>query len=67
VPFVAMLERRGVTYAELESAIGAEALPRAMSRCMDCGARYYCSWRKAQCPNGELFASALRKKAIPAA
>jgi hypothetical protein len=65
-PFFAMLERRGLTYAELEHAIGPEALPRAMSRCGDCGARYYCGWRKAGCLNGELFTAALRKKLAPA-
>lgn len=66
-PFFAMLESRGLTYAELENAIGAEALPRAMSRCTDCGARYYCGWRKAECLNGELFTAALRKNSVPTA
>jgi len=67
LPFFAMLERRGVTYAELENAIGAHALPRAMRRCTDCGARYVCGWRNAGCPNGGLFEAALIKKSIPAA
>ena len=59
-----MLSRRGVTYAELENAIGAEALPRAIDRCTDCDARYYCGWRDAECPNAELFAAALRKRGV---
>jgi len=66
-PFFAMLERRGLTYAQLENAIGTEAVPRAMRRCADCGARYYCGWRKAECLNGEIFTAALRKKSVRAA
>jgi hypothetical protein len=65
-PFFAMLERRGVGYAELENAIGAEALPRAMRRCAECNARYYCGRRGAACPNGPLFTAALRKRAAAA-
>jgi hypothetical protein len=67
MPFFAMLERRGVAYAELENAIGADALPRAMRRCTDCGARYMCGWRNTACPNGGRFEAARRKKSIPAA
>jgi len=62
-----MLERRGVTFAELENAIGVEALPRAMNRCTACGSRYVCGWRSVKCPNGGLFRAALRKKLISAA
>ncbi|HET9669651.1 MAG TPA: hypothetical protein VFQ93_08590 [Casimicrobiaceae bacterium] len=65
-PFFAMLARRGVTYAELENAIGAEALPRAIERCTACDARYSCGWRDAECPNAGLFASAISKRDIRA-
>jgi hypothetical protein len=66
-PFFAMLTRRGVTYAELENAIGAEALLRAMNRCTDCGSRYACGFRNVECPNGGLFTAALSKKFFSAA
>ena len=65
--FFSMLERYGLTYAELEKAVGAEAVPRAIGRCTDCGARYHCGWRRAGCLNGPLFAAAVRRKSLPAA
>jgi hypothetical protein len=65
-PFFAMLERRGLTYAEVETAIGADAIPRAMRRCIDCRARYACGWRNAGCLNGQLFTAAARNKSVPA-
>jgi hypothetical protein len=62
-----MLERRGLAYAEVEKAIGADALPRAIARCTDCHARYYCGRRPARCINASIFTAALRKKALGAA
>ena len=54
LPFFAMLERRGVTYAQLEASAGVEAIALAMRRCAECGSRFDCgAW--ADCPNGELF------------
>jgi hypothetical protein len=68
LPFFAMLERRAVTYEDVEQAIGPGALARAMQRCIDCGSRYDCGWRTVECLNAELVtAAASRTRAAPTA
>jgi hypothetical protein len=62
-----MLERRGLTYAELEDAIGAEAVPRALRRCSECRERYSCGARTGKCPNAPLFTAALTRKRLSVA
>ena len=67
LPFFAMLERRGVTYEDVEQAIGTPAMAKAMHRCIDCGSRYDCGWRTVDCLNDELFTAALRKRSATTA
>lgn len=66
LPFFAMLERRGVSYEEVERAIGPHAVAKAMHRCIDCGSRYDCGWRTVECLNADLFTAALRKRSAAA-
>lgn len=68
LPFFAMLERRGLSYAQLERAVGAEGLALAMRRCGECDGRWDCGERPIACPNQPLFsAAASRKTAAPKA
>lgn len=61
LPFFAMLERRGLTYAQLEESAGVEAIALAMRHCADCGSRFDCGWRRVDCPNAPLFSRVARR------
>jgi len=60
LPFFAMLERRGLTFAQVEQAAGSEGLALALRRCADCSGRWDCGARELECPNESLFARARR-------
>lgn len=62
LPFFAMLERRGLSYAEVELAVGAEGLALAMRRCGECGGRWDCGARPIACPNEPVFSAAASRK-----
>jgi hypothetical protein len=55
LPFFAMVERHGLSFDEMERAVGADALVRALGRCADCTRRESCSGELAGCPNAPLF------------
>ena len=55
LPFFAMVERHGLTFDEMERAVGADALARALRRCADCTRRHSCAEELAGCPNAPLF------------
>jgi len=55
LPFFALVERHGLSFDEMERAVGADALARALSRCADCTRRPSCAGELAGCPNAPLF------------
>lgn len=55
LPFFAMIERHGLTCDQMERAVGADALARALSRCADCTRRHNCAGDLAGCPNAPLL------------
>jgi hypothetical protein len=55
LPFFAMIERHGLTCDQMERAVGADALARALRRCADCTRRRSCDGDLAACPNAPLF------------
>lgn len=55
LPFFAMIERHGLNCDQMERAVGADALARALSRCADCTRRQSCAGELAGCPNAPLF------------
>ena len=55
LPFFALVERHGLSLEEMERAVGADALARALRRCADCSVRPSCARELAHCPNAPLF------------
>lgn len=55
LPFFAVVERHGLSFDEMERAVGADALVRALRRCADCNRRWNCAGDLADCPNAPLF------------
>ena len=55
LPFFAMVERHGLSFDQIERAVGADALGRALHRCADCDRRRSCTGNLAGCPNAPLF------------
>jgi len=55
LPFFAMLQSRGLTVEQLESAVGIQALALAVRRCVFCSLRRACAGNAAGCPNDGLF------------
>lgn len=55
LPFFAMIERHGLSLDEMERAVGADALARALRRCADCRRKRSCMGDLAGCPNAPLF------------
>ena len=55
LPFFAMIERHGLSLDEMERAVGADALARALRRCADCSRKRSCMGDLAGCPNAPLF------------
>lgn len=55
LPFFALVERHGLSLDEMERAVGADALARALRRCADCGRKRSCMGDLAGCPNAPLF------------
>jgi hypothetical protein len=56
LPFFVRLERRGLNALQLEAAVGAGGIARALRRCSRCPARADCEHRTLECPNDALFA-----------
>lgn len=55
LPFFALVERHGLSLDEMERAVGADALARALRRCADCSRKRSCMGDLAGCPNAPLF------------
>ena len=55
-PFFVMLERKGLNALQLEAAVGAGGVARALRRCARCQARRDCEHRTVECPNEPLLA-----------
>ncbi|HEU4351394.1 MAG TPA: hypothetical protein VFR66_05925 [Burkholderiales bacterium] len=55
LPFFALIEHHGLSLDEMERAVGADALARALRRCADCTRRRSCDGDLAACPNAPLF------------
>jgi hypothetical protein len=60
LPFYGMLERRGLTAAQLEQAVGVGEVARAVRRCVHCARRSDCGRGPVDCPNEPLFQRAKR-------
>lgn len=56
LPFFAMIERQGVNALQLEAAVGAGGMARALRRCALCAGRRDCArGRRVDCPNEALI------------
>jgi hypothetical protein len=55
LPFFTMLQRYGLTLAQLEHAVGPHALGLAVRRCASCTGRFNCGSAAVRCPNEPLF------------
>ena len=55
LPFFSLVERHGLGFEEMERAVGADALARALRRCADCTRRRSCAGDLSGCPNAPLF------------
>jgi hypothetical protein len=55
LPFFAMIERHGLSFGQMERAVSADALARALCRCADCTRRRSCTGDLAGCPNAPLL------------
>ena len=56
LPFFVMLERQGLNALQLEAAVGAGGIARALRRCALCAGRRECSrGRRVDCPNEALL------------
>ena len=55
LPFFVMLERRGLNALQLEAAVGAGGIARALRRCALCADRRDCGRRAVECPNEALI------------
>jgi hypothetical protein len=56
LPFFVQLERQGLSALQLEAAVGAGGLARAVRRCALCEGRRECSHgRRVECPNEALI------------
>jgi|SRR6185503_15149237 hypothetical protein len=55
LPFFVMLERRGLNALQLEAAVGAGGLARALRHCALCAGRRDCGRRRVECPNEALI------------
>jgi hypothetical protein len=55
LPFFVMLERRGLNALQLEAAVGAGGIARALRRCALCASRRDCGRRPVECPNEALI------------
>ena len=56
LPFFARIERQGVTALQLEAAVGAGGMARALRRCALCAGRRDCArGRRVDCPNEALI------------
>jgi hypothetical protein len=56
LPFLEDLQRRGVSAAQLEAAVGAGGFARALRRCALCAVREQCGGQRVACPNEALVA-----------
>jgi hypothetical protein len=55
LPFFVMLERRGLNALQLEAAVGAGGVARALRRCALCAGRRDCGGHRVECPNEALI------------
>ena len=56
LPFFVMLERQGLNARQVEAAVGAGGIARALRRCALCAGRRECSQgRRVECPNEALI------------
>ena len=55
LPLFLMLERHGLTVAQVEAIAGIEVLARALRRCAHCRARPDCGPRRVECLNEALL------------
>ena len=55
LPFFVMLERRGLNALQLEAAVSAGGIARALRRCALCASRRDCGRRPVECPNEALM------------
>ena len=56
LPFFVMLERKGLNALQLEAAVGAGGVARALRRCALCAGRRDCArGRRVDCPNESLM------------
>jgi hypothetical protein len=56
LPFFVMLECQGLDARQLEAAVGAEGMARALRRCALCAGRRDCArGRRVECPNEALI------------
>ncbi len=55
LPFFRMLERQGLTLAQVEEVVGISGLSRAVRRCALCAGSSDCGRRAIACPNEPLF------------
>lgn len=56
LPFFVMIERQGVNALQLEAAVGAGGMARALRRCALCAGRRDCArGRRVDCPNEALI------------
>jgi len=55
LPFFEALQRRGLSAAQLESAVGAGGFARALRRCALCAGRAQCGSQRVECPNEALI------------
>jgi hypothetical protein len=61
LPFFIMLERQGLNARQLEAAVGAGGVARAVRRCALCAGRGDCArGRRVDCPNEALIKYVLR-------
>ena len=55
LPFFVMLERQGLNARQVEAAVGAGGIARALRRCALCPGRRDCGRRPVECPNEALL------------
>ena len=62
LPFLGMLERYGLSFAQVEQVASLGEISHAVKRCDGCDSRFACGVREVACPNAPLFRRALGQK-----